>query len=160
MSSRPNSARVDNRLLTDSDVQNSKFYVDITNALGLDYKKVRGELLALSLSKPEKYYELRSELIDRITRKQVADTYYIFFHILKTGYAPKEGSEGLEQVLVNGKPFQPNLPDQKISEFSQKCAQHIEHMAEECINLILPEDYLALSQQRQKDLLVARGMRN
>lgn len=142
----------------------SKFFIPIENELGLDYKKARGQLLALSLTKPDRYYSLRSELIDKITRSQVQDAYKLYWYILKKGMAPREDNGQLEQITYKNVAeetinFTSGVPEHLINAFASKCAKSIEEMAEECINMILPDDYLKLSQNRQKDILEATGRR-
>jgi len=139
------------------DVTQSKFFVNIKNELGLDYKKVRGDLLALSLSKPDNYYRLRSNVISLVTEGQVERAYEIYWNLLKRGIGPENVQITYDNAAGTAVPFIPNLPEHLINEFASKCAKTIEDMAEECVNLILPDDYLKLSQQRQKDILRAKG---
>ena len=137
--------------------QDSKFFIDINNEIGLNYKRVRGSLLALSLSKPSNYYDLRTKIVDKITETSVREIYLNFFNILRNGVV---GGNQVTYDDLNGRPlpFVPQLPEHLINEFATKCARTIEEMCEECINLILPEDYLQLSQNRQKDILKAKGI--
>ena len=135
----------------------SKFFININNEIGLNYKRVRGSLLALSLSKPSNYYDLRTKIVDKITETSVREIYFSFFNILRNGVI---GQEQITYDNLDGRPspFVPQLPEHLINEFATKCARTIEEMCEECVNLILPEDYLQLSQQRQKDVLKSKGL--
>jgi len=146
----------------DKALEDSKFFIDINNSLGLDYEKVRGELLELSLTNYPEYSKLRSQIIDGITREQTKEAYLTYWRIFKRGivktkdgnvlqmkYTPKGGSE---------KDFLPSLADPIINKFSQKAAQTILAIARECVDEIMPENFLNLAQQRQKDLLVANRM--
>ena len=137
--------------------QDSKFFININNELGLNYKRVKGSLLALSLSKPSNYYDLRNTVIDQITEKAVEDTYFRFWEILRNGYVNKTQVTYVNELGVTV-PFVPQLPEHLINEFATKCARTIEEMCEECVDLILPDDYLKLSQNRQKDILRSKGM--
>lgn len=139
-----------------ADITQSKFYVNIKNELGLDYKKVRGDLLALSLSRPDFYYTLRSEVISKITENQVEQAYSVYWNILKRGFDP-EGDQIQYTTAAGKKDFVPNLPEHIINQFATKVAKTIEDMAEEAVNLILPDDYLKLSQEKQKNILRAKG---
>ena len=137
--------------------EESKFFININNEIGLNYKRVRGALLALSLSKPSNYYDLRTKIVDKITERSVREIYYSFFNILRNGVI---GADQITYTTLEGRAtaFVPQLPEHLINEFATKCARTIEEMCEECVNLILPEDYLQLSQQRQKDVLKAKGV--
>jgi hypothetical protein len=137
--------------------EDSKFFININNEIGLNYKRVRGALLALSLSKPSNYYDLRTKIVDKITETSVREIYYRFFNILRNGVIDRDQ---ISYTTLDGRPtaFVPQLPEHLINEFATKCARTIEEMCEECVNLILPEDYLQLSQQRQKDVLKSKGL--
>jgi hypothetical protein len=68
-----------------TNLSQSKFFIDIKNELELDYKRVRGDLLALSLSKPSNYYELRTSVISNITETMVQQAYITFWALLRNG---------------------------------------------------------------------------
>jgi hypothetical protein len=139
------------------DLNESKFYINIKNELGLDYKRVRGDLLALSLSKPSNYYDLRTKVISDVTEEMVQNIYTMFWQLLRNG---KIGANQLEYVPIAGgsKIFVPQLPEHLINQFATKAARTIEDICEEAVSLILPDDYLQLSQNRQKDILRSKGM--
>ena len=139
------------------DVADSKFYININNELGLNYKRVKGSLLALSLSKPSNYYDLRNDIINKITEHSVQDTYTRFWNILRNGSINGAQSTYVDETGRTSA-FVPQLPEHIINEFATKCARTIEDMCEECVDLILPDDYLKLSQNRQKDILKSKGM--
>jgi hypothetical protein len=139
------------------DVKDSKFYININNELGLNYKRVKGSLLALSLSKPSNYYDLRNDVIDKITEKAVEETYTRFWNILRNGRVSDDQVTYVDEIGIT-RAFVPQLPEHIINDFATKCARTIEDMCEECVNLILPDDYLKLSQNRQKDILKSKGM--
>jgi hypothetical protein len=140
-----------------ADLNDSKFYINIKNELGLDYKRVRGDLLALSLSKPSNNYELRTKVITNITEALVEQTYTMFWQLLRNG---KINGTQLDYAPITGssKPFIPSLPEHSINMFATKAARTIEDICEEAVSLILPDDYLQLSQNRQKDILRSKGM--
>ena len=147
----------------DKEIAESKFFIDINNSLGLDYEKVRGELLELSLTSYPAYSKLRSEIIDGITREQTKEAYMTYWRIFKKGVCKaKDGSPIQLKYTKKGDTtatnFQPQLADQIINKFSQKAAQTILAIARECVDEIMPENFLNLAQQRQKDLLVANRM--
>lgn len=139
--------------------ETSKFYIDIANELGLGYKKNRAALLGTALGKPANYYNLRAHLVDVLTEKQVKDAYKMYWDILKLGHLPtttapykyKNGND-VDTLLV------PDLPEHLINKFASRVAATIEEMAEECVNLIMPEDFLKLAHEKQKDILSAKGL--
>ena len=105
-----------------ADLNESKFYINIKNELGLDYKRVRGDLLALSLSKPSNYYDLRTKVISDVTEAMVQDVYTRFWELLRNG---KIGADQLEYAPITGsnKQFVPQLPEHLINQFATKAAR-------------------------------------
>ena len=140
-----------------TDLNQSKFYINIKNELGLDYKRVRGDLLALSLSKPSNYYDLRTKVISNVTEEMVQRIYTMFWELLRNG---KIGATQVtyNNILGTDTMFIPQLPEHLINQFATKAARTIEDICEEAVSLILPDDYLQLSQNRQKDILRSKGM--
>ena len=118
---------------------------------------MRGDLLALSLSKPSNYYDLRTKVISDVTEAMVQQIYTMFWQLLRNG---KIGANQLSYAPIVGanKEFIPALPEHLINQFATKAARTIEDICEEAVSLILPDDYLQLSQNRQKDILRSKGM--
>jgi len=139
-------------------IKDSKFFIDIKNELGLDYKRVRGDLLALSLSKPSNYYDLRTNVISLVTEDFVQAIYMRFWNLLRNGIVTGTDPITYYNVAGNEVPFVPQLPEHLINQFATKAARTIEDLCEEAVSLVLPDDYLQLSQNRQKDILRSRGM--
>lgn len=147
----------------DKDIATSKFFIDINNSLGLDYEKVRSELLELSLTNYPEYSSLRAQVIEGITREQTKEAYMTYWRIFKKGIV-KDAAGSPKQLKYTKKGsgtqtnFLPLLPDHVINKFSQEAAQTILQIARKCVDEIMPENFLNLAQQRQKDLLVANRM--
>ena len=139
--------------------KDSKFYINIANELGLGYKKNRAVLLGTALGKPANYYALRAELVEKLTEKQVTEAYKMYWDLLKLGHLPGtnvphefENGAGAKVKLI------PDLPEHLINKFASRVAATIEDMAEECVNMIMPEDFLKLAHEKQKDILSAKGL--
>ena len=141
-----------------TNLSSSKFFIDIKNELGLNYKKVRGDLLATSLAKPQNYYALRNDIISSMTEAQVEAMYRVVWLCLRNGQKPngdaityRNASDTVTQAV-----FQ--VPEHIIGEFASKAAKTIENLMEDIIEQILPDDYLALAQSRQKGILKSKGI--
>ena len=142
------------------DVKTSKFFINIENELGLSYKKQRAALLAVALTKPANYYTLRSKLIDEITTSQVKNSYKLFWNLLKNGVIGEgDAAKPVDYVNENAKQcyLKPDLPEHLINKFASRVAATLEEICEEAVNLILPEDFLKMAQEKQKNILGARG---
>ena len=141
-----------------TNLSTSKFYIDIKNELGLNYKKVRGDLLATSLAKPQNYYTLRNEIISALTESQVEAMYGVVWRCLRNGQKPNGDAITYENATNATTQFVPQVPEHIIGEFASKAAKTIENLMEEIIEQILPDDYLALAQSRQKGILKSKGI--
>ena len=137
--------------------KDSKFYINIENELGLSYKKQRSALLGVALAKPANYYNLRAQLVEDITTKQVKDAYELYWGILKEGVI---SAKKIEYLNASDAKVQlvPDLPEHMINKFASRVAATLEEIAEECVNMILPDDFLKLAQEKQKGVLSANGL--
>jgi len=140
------------------DLSTSKFYIDIKNELGLNYKKVRGDLLATSLAKPQHYYALRNDIISSLTEAQVEAMYTVVWMCLRNGQKPNGNPITYRNASDAPTQFVPQVPEHIIGEFASKAAKTIESLMEDIIEQILPDDYLALAQSRQKSILKSKGI--
>lgn len=141
-----------------NNLNSSKFFIDIKNELGLNYKKVRGDLLATSLAKPQNYYTLRNEIISAMTEAQVENMYTIVWRVLRNGQKPTGDAFTYRNASDVVTQFVPQIPEHIIGELASKAARIIENLMEEIIEEILPDDYLALAQSRQKQVLKSKGI--
>ncbi len=134
--------------------ERSVFKVSAKNQLGLEFQKTRAKLLSLALSKPEKYFELREEVITAITENSVEKAYEAYWDLLT------EGKFGDDQLTwPDGTAFQPNLPESEVNRFALKVANAIKEIAEEAVDEILPMDVDELAKKRSKSILEARNVK-
>ena len=134
--------------------ERSVFKVSAKNQLGLDFQKTRAKLLSLALSKPDKYFELREDVIEAITETSVEQAYEAYWD-LRT-----EGKYGVEQLKwPDGDDFKPNLPESEVNRFALKVANAIKEIAEEAVDEILPMDVDELAKKRSKSILEAKNVK-
>jgi hypothetical protein len=81
----------------------------------------------------------------------------MFWELLRNGKIERD-QIAFKNVTNDDVPFIPQLPEHLINQFATKAARTIEDICEEAVALILPDDYLQLSQNRQKDILRSKGM--
>jgi hypothetical protein len=135
----------------------SKFFINIENELGLSYKKQRAVLLGTALAKPQNYYALRADLVDKLTVAQVKQAYQMYWNLLKKGSIGgnvvtfKDGGDATVNLV-------PDLPEHLINKFASRVAATMEEIAEEAVNMIMPEDFLKLAQEKQKEILTGKGL--
>ena len=134
--------------------ERSVFKVSAKNQLGLEFQKTRAKLLSLALSKPEKYFELREEVITAITENSVEKAYEAYWDLLT------EGKFGDDQLTwPDGNAFQPYLPESEVNRFALKVANAIKEIAEEAVDEILPMDVDELAKKRSKSILEAKNVK-
>ena len=131
----------------------SVFKVSAKNQLGLEFQKTRAKLLSLALSKPEKYFELREDVIEAITENSVEKAYEAYWDLLTEG---KFGDDRL--VWPDGNAFQPNLPESEVNRFALKVANAIKEIAEEAVDEILPMYIESLAKRKSKSILEAKNI--
>ena len=132
----------------------SVFKVSSKNQLGLEFQKTRAKLLSLALSKPEKYFELRENMIEAITENSVEIAYNAYWDLLTEG---KFGDDQLNWPDEN--PFQPNLPESEVNRFALKVSNAIKEIAEEAVDEILPMGIDELAKKRSKSILEAKNVK-
>ena len=132
----------------------SVFKVSAKKQLGLDFQKTRAKLLSLALSKPEKNFELREQVIEAITESSVENAYEAYWELLT------EGKYGREQLKwPDGDEFKPNLPESDVNRFALKVANAIKEIAEEAVDEILPMDVDDLAKRKSKSILEAKNVK-
>jgi len=132
----------------------SNFKVNPKNILGLDARKTKSKLLALALSKPEKYYELREEVIEKLTSEAVDEIYNVYWSILTKGVV-----KGVQIKIPDGGDFQPNLPESEVNKFALQVAEAIYEISSKAVEEILPIKFRQLAIEQQEELLTEKGVK-
>ena len=127
------------------------FQINPTDYLGHDHEVFKTKLMELALSEPKKYFELRRDVLTAVKKQAVDDAYNTYYHLLTIGKLKNGATD-----LLNGKSsnayvdggFVPSMPMQKVNEFSLKAAKTLDAIAEECIEMLLPQDYRQIAENR------------
>jgi hypothetical protein len=135
----------------------SALFVDPRRHLGLEFNKSRSALLALALSHPVGYYNLRQEVITLISEKSIMAIYEKMWDILNRGEV--DGTK-IEYVDKDGNKhhYNPALPESRISKIAMSVAEQMLKTSQSIVDEILPQDYLALAQRTSKAVNVAKGV--
>ena len=135
----------------------SALFVDPRRHLGLDFNKSRSALLALALSHPVGYYNLRQDVITLISENSILAIYEKMWDILNKG---KVDGKKIEYVDKDGKThhYNPALPESRISKIAMSVAEQMLKTSQSIVDEILPQDYLALAQRTSKAVNVAKGV--
>lgn len=127
------------------------FQINPTDYLGHDHEVFKTKLMELALSEPKKYFELRREVLSAVKKQAVDDAYKTYYYLLTSGFI-KDGSTSIlngkaAETYVDGG-FVPSMPMQKVNEFALKAAKTLDSIAEECIEMLLPQDYRQIAENR------------
>jgi hypothetical protein len=130
----------------------SVFKVAPKNILGLEAQKFKSKLLALALSEPAVYFELRDQVYQSIVETNVEQAYNTYWSILT------DGKIGATQIKVRNKAgndfnFTPNLPESEVNTFALEVAEAVKDIAERAVERVMPMEYKDLAVRRSKEIL-------
>ncbi len=130
----------------------TNFRVETSDYLGIKHKQFRDNMLGLALSKPTEYFKLRNYLVTKLKLDAIDSIYMIYYNLLTQG---KDGSEtpshilaesGLEGTTISM--FVPCYPKQKVNEFAMGVSETLEKIAQEAIDILMPDGYEAVAKER------------
>jgi len=127
----------------------TEFKIDPADYLGIEHEGFKQTMLELALSKPSEYFELRRIILDHVKKETVKNIYTTYYNLLTLG-KKKDGSDivtGSAGKMYDGK-FKPNVPKQKVNEFALGASKTIDKIAEDALELILPQDYRKIAESR------------
>ena len=130
----------------------SVFRVAPENILGLGAQKFKSKLLALALSEPSTYFELRDEVYQKIVETNVELSYNLYWDILTKGMV---GEDQIRVQKRNGDNFNftPNLPESEVNTFALEVAEAVKDIAERAVETVMPMEYKDLAVRRSKEIL-------
>ena len=131
----------------------TNFKLDTSDYLGIDHAAFRDDMLALALSKPSEYFQLRKNVLAAVKRNAVANIYKTYYSLLTEG-KDAEGNlllrgdfaEGITAPTVRA--FNPKYPKQKVNEFALGASETIDKIAEDAIEILLPRGYEDIAKER------------
>ena len=112
----------------------SPFKVSPNNFLGHDYEDFLSKMYALALSKPNDYFLLRAEVVQKVKRAAVGKLYDTFFNALT------EGNDERGNTLFPGlNSIKPKYPEQKVNDFCLSAAATLDEILNDLVNIIMPD---------------------
>ena len=124
----------------------TNFKVNTNDVLGFDYEAYIADVRALALSEPSKYFALRKIVMEKVRRDAVGSIYETFFNVLTSG-TDKDG-QPITGFNINGSRARPCYPSDKVSAFAQEAAKHMTQFCNECVDIILPDDFEKLAERK------------
>jgi len=119
----------------------TNFRVDTNDVLGFNYEAYIADVRAIALSDPSSYFKLRKTVMEKVRRDAVGSIYTTFFNVLTTG-------TDVEGNAISGFEYQPCYPSDKVSLFAQKAAKHMTQFCNECVDIILPDNFEKLAERK------------
>ena len=107
------------------------FQVNTSDYLGFEYEEYLNKLMALAMSKPAEYYEVRSQTLAALKKTVVENIYTEYYKLLTS------------QPLTGSNPaLTPNYPQQKASQFALAASKTINEILNSALDIILPANHL------------------
>ena len=107
------------------------FQVDTSDYLGFQYEEYLNSLMALAMSKPADYYDIRARTLASLKKTVIEAVYKEYYELLTV--KPLEGSN---PALV------PKYPQQKASQFALSASKTINEILNSALDIILPANHL------------------
>jgi hypothetical protein len=123
------------------------------NELGLDSELSSDQMLALALSEPNEYFKLRSNIKKSLIEQGVNSMYETYYKLLSEGLYENGNQITYDTKLQKGIPYNPNLPESKVSQLALSGANMIKEFSEKIVNEILPKSFGESATQKSRMLL-------
>ena len=135
---------------------NFNFKIDPSDYRGIEHEEFRTNLLNLALTRPTEYNKLRMNVLKKVKKAAVESQYAIYYYLLTEGCSVgDDGKTKSQHILYNVAEssehvgiFKPSVPKHIVNEFALKASATIDKIAEEAINMILPDDWKTIADQR------------
>ena len=133
------------------------FKIDPSDYRGIEHEEFRTNLLNLALTQPTEYNKLRMHVLRRVKKAAVDSQYAIYYYLLTDGHGVADDGKtrsannicfGYPEVAAHQKIFKPNVPKHIVNEFALKASATIDKIAEEALNMIMPDDWKTIADQR------------
>ena len=133
------------------------FKIDVSDFRGIEHEEFRTNLLNLALTKPTEYNKLRMHVLRKIKKAAVDAQYGIYYYLLTDGCTTSQDgktksqnllADAVDEVKQHHLMFRPCIPKHLVNEFAMKASATIDKIAEEALNMILPDDWKTIADQR------------
>lgn len=122
----------------------SIFNTVITNTLGIEAMEQRNRLKNFAIQHSDEYTELRGKVFSSVVKTMVEEAHETIWNLLAEGVQP-DGS----QIMVNGAPWSPKMPDQMISTIANGYGESMMHAFQDIMSKVMPSDYKDLADDKQ-----------
>ena len=131
------------------------FKVNVNNYLAHEYNEFKNDLYRLALTNPDKYFEIRKNLLRKVEYDAVGGLYNSFYSALVDGVA-QDGSPLFPIGQSSGGLFsasgstnvKPSYPQQKVNQFCLDASSTLNEIIQELVEMLMPIDYNTLMNKR------------
>ena len=133
------------------------FKIDPSDYRGIEHEEFRTNLLNLALTQPTAYNKLRMNVLKKVKKAAVESQYSIYYRLLTEGCTVAGDGKTKSNHILSGLTdsseahqyiFIPRVPKHIVNEFALKASATMDKIAEEAINMILPDDWKTIADQR------------
>ena len=133
------------------------FKIDPSDYRGIEHEEFRTNLLNLALTQPTEYNKLRMHVLRKVKKAAVDSQYAIYYYLLTEGHGVAADGKtksannictDTREVAQHADIFVPRVPKHIVNEFALKASATIDKIAEEAINMIMPDDWKTIADQR------------
>ena len=117
--------------------------VDVSDYMGHKYEQYKSKLYGLALSTPSAYYDLKSDVIEKLNKQIAEYVYEIFFNLLTNGKLP-DGTD----LKIGTTIIRPCWPGQAATSFSLDASNEIDKIIMKCVDIILPTSHLDIAKSQ------------
>jgi hypothetical protein len=129
--------------------EENQFQLNPANVLAYEFQLYISNIKALALSKPDKFFQLRAEVIQQLKIDAVSNLYKSVFELLTTGRALNKRPIGSDVRLGEGQLI-PRYPSQLVNDICISMASDLGKALDNAIEIILPSDFESLSNSQLK----------
>ena len=120
-----------------------KWKVDVSDYMGFKYQQYVNRLNSVALTKPSAYYDMQTEVIQKLNDNIATYVYDIFYNLLTEGKLPGGGN-----LTIDGVTLKPSWPGQAATSFSLEASNAIDAIITKCVEIILPKSVLDISKMQ------------
>jgi len=114
------------------------FQIDTSDYLGFQYEEYLNNLMAVAMSTPKIYYDMRANTLKELKQVVVKTVYDTYYNLLTKGTI--NGKNTL--VDAAGNALTPHYPQQNASQFAISASKTINEILNKALDIILPSNHL------------------
>ena len=112
------------------------FEVNTSDCLGFQYEEYLNNVMAIAMSTPAKYYQMRADTLKELKQIVVNQVYETYYKLITTGKV--NGKDPLGGLI-------PHYPQQKAPQFALQASKTINEILNSALDIILPPNHLDLA---------------